>query len=169
MATDNITVTTNTAISTEAVTNLNGTVVAAEHVQRVAPTLITADGMAVDAPGDATYGQDVDVTRLPALAAGSNLIGKVGITDTYAPVGSHSGGANISTAATLTKPGGANSILIQALTQNVRYTLDATDPTTTLGFQILAGAEARIIAVPGASIKVIQEAATASLQYQWLG
>lgn len=88
MATDNITVTTNTSISTEAVTNLNGTVVAAEHVQRVAPTLITADGIAVDAPGDATYGQDVDVIRLPALVAGDNNIGNVDIASAI-PAGSN--------------------------------------------------------------------------------
>ena len=83
-------------------------------------------------------------------------------------VGSHSSGASIATATTLTKPAGAHAILIQALTQNVRFTLDATAPTASVGFQILAGNAPVIIPVPGASIQVIQEAATASLQYQWV-
>jgi hypothetical protein len=39
----------------------------------------TADGTAVDLPGDATNGLDVDVTRLPALAAGTNNIGRVDV------------------------------------------------------------------------------------------
>jgi hypothetical protein len=83
-------------------------------------------------------------------------------------VGSHSSGASIASATTLTKPTGAHAILIQALTQNVRFTLDATTPTATVGFQILAGNAPILIPVPGASITVIQEAATASLQYQWV-
>lgn len=37
------------------------------------------DGTATDAPGDATNGLDVDVTRLPALAAGNNNIGDVDV------------------------------------------------------------------------------------------
>jgi hypothetical protein len=86
----------------------------------------------------------------------------------YAPVGSHSSGTDISSATTLTKPVGAKQIMIQALTKNVRYTLDSTSPTASVGFQLVAGNSPVIIAVPGNSIKVIQEAATASLQYQWL-
>lgn len=112
---------------------------------------------------------NVRVNSLPEMPAGNNLIGKVGITDIYAPVGSHSSGATISTATTLTKPTGANSIIIQALTQNVRLTFDGTAPTATLGFQLLAGNAPIILAVPGTSIKVIEEVATASLQYQWIG
>ncbi len=40
------------------------------------------DGVAVDAPGEGTNGMDVDVTRLPALVAGTAVIGKVGIDQT---------------------------------------------------------------------------------------
>lgn len=39
-----------------------------------------------DAPGDATYGFDVDVTRLPALAAGTNNIGDVDVLTVPAPL-----------------------------------------------------------------------------------
>lgn len=86
----------------------------------------------------------------------------------FNPVGAHSSGATISSATTLTAPTGATKILIQALTQNVRLTLDGTAPTTTLGFQLLAGAQPLLIPLGNATtVKVIEEAATASLQYQW--
>lgn len=88
--------------------------------------------------------------------------------EAYAPVGAHSHGATITVATTLTKPAGASKIIMQALTQNVRFTLDGTTPTAAIGFQLLAGGAPFIIEVPGASLKVIQEAATASLQYQWV-
>lgn len=84
-------------------------------------------------------------------------------------VDAHSSGTDISSAVTLTPPAGANRILIQALTQNVRYTLDGTDPTSTLGFQLKAGDGPIVLSMGQAIVlKVIQEAATASLQYQWL-
>lgn len=84
-------------------------------------------------------------------------------------VGSHSDGATISSATTLTPPTGATKILIQALDQNVRFTLDGTAPTASLGFQLKAGDPAVMIPVgAGMTLKVIEEAATADLQYQWL-
>lgn len=43
----------------------------------------TADSTA-RIPGDATYGLDVDVTRLPALPAGTNTVGKVQIAESGA-------------------------------------------------------------------------------------
>lgn len=64
-------------VSCEEVTTLNGGSVTAQKVQRVALALRTADATAVDLPGDAANGLDVDVTRLPALAAGTNAIGKL--------------------------------------------------------------------------------------------
>jgi len=50
------------------------------HVQYIKLMDGTADSEA-KIPGDATYGLDVDVTRLPALASGTNFIGKVGMPD----------------------------------------------------------------------------------------
>lgn len=86
----------------------------------------------------------------------------------FNPVGAHSSGATISSVATITPPEGATKIMIQALTQNVRLTLDGTAATTSLGFQIKAGEAPIIIPLGNATvIKVIQEAATASLQYQF--
>ena len=86
----------------------------------------------------------------------------------FEPVGSHADGDTISSATALTKPSGAKKLMIQALEQNVRYTLDGTDPTTSKGFVITAGNDPYILFVhPNTTVTVIQEAATADLQYQW--
>lgn len=42
---------------------------------------ISADGSATLVPADEANGIDVDVTRLPSLPAGTNMIGKVDLTD----------------------------------------------------------------------------------------
>lgn len=67
----NITAGTGTAVATD---QLAG----GEHVQKVKLLDGTADSSAV-IPGDATNGLDVDVTRLPALVAGSANIGDVDV------------------------------------------------------------------------------------------
>ena len=66
---DNVAITAGagTTISTEEVTTLNGGGVSAQHVQRIAAAIRTADGTAIDLPGDSSNGMDVDVTRLPAV------------------------------------------------------------------------------------------------------
>lgn len=89
-------------------------------------------------------------------------------TDFYhRPVGAHNDGLVISSAVTITIPDGATKVLMQALGQNVRFTLDGTTPTATTGFQLKAGDPPVSIPVAGATLKVIQEAATADLQYQF--
>ena len=86
----------------------------------------------------------------------------------FHPVGSHFDGTNISSAVTLTPPTGASKLLIQALSQNVRFTLDGADPTSSKGFQLQAGDPPVVLPVgTGMTIKVIEEAATADVQYQW--
>lgn len=85
-----------------------------------------------------------------------------------AVVGSHVSGTDISSAVTLTKPTGATGILCQVLTQNARFRLDGVNPTASIGFQLAIGQLPIVIPVPGADIRFIQEAATASLQYQWV-
>lgn len=98
------------------------------------------------------------------VAAGSI----VKVENKIVPVGAHSSGATISSATTLTPPAGATAILIQVLTQNIRYTLDGTTPTASVGFQLKAGEPATIIPWnDNMTLQVIQETATASLQYQW--
>ena len=86
----------------------------------------------------------------------------------YAPVGDHTSDDDLGAALLLEKPAGASQIILQALDQNIRFTLDGSDPTATHGFQLAAGSAPVVIAVPGAGIKVIQEAAGAKLQRQWV-
>lgn len=86
----------------------------------------------------------------------------------FNPVGAHDDGETISSAVTLTPPEGATKLMVQAHVQNVRFTLDGTAPTASLGFQIAAGDPPIIIPLGnGTTIKVIEEAATADLQFQW--
>lgn len=86
----------------------------------------------------------------------------------FNPLGAHNDGLAISAAATLTPAAGATKLLIQALDQNVRYTLDGTTPTATKGFQLKAGDPPIIVPVDAdTTVKLIEEAATADVQYQW--
>lgn len=94
--------------------------------------------------------------------------GQIATGQTFTPVGAHNSGLSISAAQTLTPPAGATKLRLQTLTQAVRYTLDGTTPTTSVGFQLAAAAAPIVIQVtPGTVVRVIQESATASLQYQW--
>jgi len=86
----------------------------------------------------------------------------------FEPVGSHVAGPTISSATTLTVPAGATKIMIQAITKNVRFTLDGTAPEAAKGFQLFAGDPPLVIPLgSGTVLKVIEEAATADLQYQF--
>lgn len=86
----------------------------------------------------------------------------------FDPVGSHYDGTDISSATTLAVATGASKLMIQALSQNARLTLDGTAPTTTKGFQLKAGDPLQVLPIgANMTIKVIQEAATADIQYQW--
>lgn len=77
----------------------------------------------------------------------------------------------ISSAQTLTPPAnsGATKIMLQTITQSVRYTLDGTTPTAAIGFQLKAGDPPLVLPYYEGStiLKVIQEAATAELKEQW--
>jgi len=84
-------------------------------------------------------------------------------------VGAHTTNATLSAAVTLTKPDGGDYVQLQPFTQNVRYTIDGTTPTATTGFQMGANNIYEIEVGEGATLKVIEEAASASIQYQWFG
>lgn len=89
----------------------------------------------------------------------------------FTPQGIHVSRSDLSSAKTLTPPNGiATKLLIQCLTQNVRYTLDGTTPTSSIGFRLVAGDSPYIIPLAyasGTTVKVIEETATANLQYQF--
>jgi len=80
---------------------------------------------------------------------------------------SHTQNSSLSSAVTLTTPAGANALLIQAFTQNIRYTVDGTTPTASKGFQLAAGSILLIDVGADMTIKVIEETASASIDYQW--
>lgn len=87
----------------------------------------------------------------------------------YAPIGAHVSSTGFSAAAALTIPGGdVDVVAIQASAQNIRYTLDGSNPTASVGFQIAAGDSDLIPVSEGVTIKIIEEAATATVQYQFM-
>lgn len=63
---------------------------------------------------------------------------------------------------------GARFILMQAIDQDIRYTLDTSAPTTSHGFRMNADDPERLIPITSdTTIRVIGEAAGAILEYQW--
>lgn len=66
-------------------------------------------------------------------------------------------------------PKGAYEVLVQANGDNVRYTLDGTDPSASSGFRLTAGNDP--IAIPviqgRTRIKVVREADGSVLEYQF--
>jgi hypothetical protein len=86
----------------------------------------------------------------------------------FNPVGAHHDGLDVSSAEVLTPPVAASKIMLQTITKNIRFTLDGSVPTSSLGFQLATGQLPVIIPIgPDTVFTVIQEAATADLQYQW--
>lgn len=88
----------------------------------------------------------------------------------FNPVGSHgqytAGG--VDSATTPTKAGGATKLLIQCFTQNCRYTLDGTAPTTSKGFRLTAANDPIVIPInDSTTFKIISETAGAAVEYQW--
>jgi len=72
----------------------------------------------------------------------------------------------------LTPPENANRILLQVFTQNIRLVFtEATSPfvpTASVGFQFAAGSRFDLAIADNFVIKIIEEAASASIQYQWV-
>ena len=90
----------------------------------------------------------------------------------YTPSGTHQRLIGLSTVKTITFAANQQAIWIQALAQNVRMTTDGTTPSFTInptGFQLKSGDPAvRFDFAPGTVLKLIEEAASATVQYQML-
>ena len=61
----------------------------------------------------------------------------------------------------------ATHLQMQALTQNIRYTIDNSEATITHGFQLVAGTIS-LVPVPNRGISVFEEIVGAIIQYQWV-
>lgn len=86
---------------------------------------------------------------------------------TITPIGAHTSNGTLSSAITPSIPTGANVVLLVAYTQAIRYTLDGTTPTSTTGFRVPVQTVTEIALGRGAVLKIIEETASASVQYQF--
>ena len=72
------------------------------------------------------------------------------------------------TVLTLNIPKGATEIVVQAVEENIRMTMDNTLPSATVGFQLVAGnVPVRIIITERTTLRFIREADGAYLQYEY--
>ncbi len=86
----------------------------------------------------------------------------------FNPVGAHNADSSGSVARTLLPVAGATKVLLQATTQNIRFTIGNTTPTATVGFRLTAGEVPLVVPLsPNTVIQWIQETATATLQSQF--
>lgn len=98
--------------------------------------------------------------------------------NSFAPIGPHLQDTTISSATVLAPStvglasdemeDQVNCILLQCLTRDVRYTLDGTTPTSSVGFVLSAGSPPMLIYItPGVVVTVIESIATASVEFQF--
>lgn len=87
----------------------------------------------------------------------------------YYPLGRHLTETLGASAFTPVVEANANYILVQAITENIRYTIDEGQaPTVAIGFQLVAGDLPLAVPVGGTRIvRFIRETAGAILQYQF--
>lgn len=65
-------------------------------------------------------------------------------------------------------PPHARAIQIQAVTDDVRYTLDGTTPTASVGFRLIQDTDPTLIDMnDGMILKLFGEGATSKVEYQW--
>jgi hypothetical protein len=89
----------------------------------------------------------------------------------FNPMGSHTQRADLTVVRTLTPPIvnlPISKIIIQAFDQNIRYTLDGSDPTAGFGFRLTATGDPETLTIgPNTILKFLEEAATATLSFVW--
>ena len=86
----------------------------------------------------------------------------------YSTVGEHVTLTGLSATKTVTNPGNANAVLVQAITQNVRIMLKG-NATSSAGFQIRAGDPPTLIPLGASgSFTVREETASATLEHQFM-
>ena len=85
-----------------------------------------------------------------------------------APVGDHTHIDDLSSVVEVNVPVGATRIMMQSRVKSVRFTLDGTDPTSSLGFILLYEQGHVILPIKGCRLKFIQQTASAEMDYQFL-
>ena len=83
----------------------------------------------------------------------------------FIPKNGHQNTSSLSSVVTLTPPAGVTKVLIQAVAKNLRFTVDGTTPTASVGFQLRAGDPPICVELTSEPVKVIQESNGSSLQY----
>lgn len=96
-----------TIISTEEVTTLNGVVVSAQHLQRVAAAVVTADGVAVDIPGSTADGLLVNLGANNDVTVSGTVTANAG-TGPF-PVSDNGGSLTVDNAALAVVSGGTET------------------------------------------------------------
>ena len=81
----------------------------------------------------------------------------------------HTARATLSAVVTLNIPQGVSYIMMQALAQNICYTLDGSTPSTDNGFRLVVGNEPTVLPVVNGRtmLRFIEAAGGAVLQYQY--
>jgi hypothetical protein len=107
-----------------AITAGSGTTIATDdagaggHVQ-IIKLAISTDGSATVIPADATNGLDVDVTRLPALVAGTANIGDVDVLTVPAPLSTTGGGTEATALRVTLASDSTGTMALAASTANI--------------------------------------------------
>lgn len=84
------------------------------------------------------------------------------------PIGNHSRYTSLATARTLTPPSNADALLIQAITQNIVFTLDGTTATANNGFVLYKSSDPLLITIPqNRTISIIEQTASAEARIIW--
>lgn len=81
-------------------------------------------------------------------------------------LGAHTTDATVSTATTITPEAGADWMIIQTYGQAINITFDGTTPTATTGFTLAVGVPYRVDFGQDTTVKIIEVAAGATVQWQ---
>jgi hypothetical protein len=92
---------------------------------------------------------------------------EIAVVNKFYPQGDHVSDTTLSTVTDLSSIAGTRGkILIQALAQNIRFTLGSNDvPSATVGFVLKVGDQPVIIDLEGVTLQIIEETSGAIAQY----
>ena len=76
---------------------------------------------------------------------------------------------SLAAATALTVPEGTSLIIFKPASQAIRFRDDGTDPTTTVGYPVAVGVEYRYTGRAGSRIRIIQQAASATVDVLFYG